>query len=345
MKSFLFFVIGLLTLTWDFDGKYAQAEQPNADCASLPSVVFKTEFQDLPIELAEHCFLEDDAFAHSYLQSLYLAHLTNVSESNRTTLMRPDGNHSPESYLKALLIRMLTTDSRPAYSDHFYWQEYLRKAVEGDVRYAKILAVYRNVVSRSSNELEVELPEDMGKAHREAIEYFADGCTQVRFSPERNDEFLAKYWQTPEYPQMLANHVANNCGYAIDFAERNALKPQVVGEFFITMPRLVFERSRGLEDSMATLKGMTAKEASDDLVPEVDHWLNKYKGELTESPLDWCDQYVPGKKNLCYRVAFRDHFTCMSSLSMPSPYDVRHSSEYELCRAGEIAKFKDALLD
>lgn len=345
VKSLLYSAIWVLTLTSGFDGKYAQADQLNAGCATLPSIVFKAELQELTIALAERCYQEGDDFAHSYLQSLYLAHITNISEDNQGALMGPDGAHSPESYLKALLIRMLSTNSRPAYGDHFYRQEYLRKAVEGEVRFAKILAVYRSLANRSTNELKVELPEDMEKAHREAIEYFGDGCTQIRFSVERNDEFLGKYWQVPEYPQMLANHVKENCGYAIDFAERNDLKPQVVGEFFFTMSRLVFEQSHGLGDSRQELKKMTAKEASENPSPEVVHWLKKYKENGAESPLDWCDQYFPGKRNLCYRVAFMDHFTCMSALSMPSIYDVRHSAEYDLCRAGAIAKFKNALLD
>ncbi|MBO6772953.1 MULTISPECIES: hypothetical protein [unclassified Thalassospira] len=345
-KSFLYSVVWLLTLTLNVDVGPAQAEPQDVNCASLPSIVFKLELHQRTIELAEQCFHEGDAFAHSYLQSLYLAHLTDQSEEMFSALRGPDDADSPESYMKALLLRMLSSGSKPTYSEYFYRKEYLRKALEGDVHSAKIFANYQDLGSnRSKDEPKAQLPEDMGEAHREAIEYFGDGCTQIRFPQELNDEFLTKYWQAPEYPQMLANHIDDNCGYAIDFVERNALKPEIVGDFFITMPRLVFERSQGYEDSLADLYEMTAKDASDELVPEVSHWLQKYKEHTVESPIDWCDQYFPGKTNLCYRVAFRDHFICMSALSMPSSYDVRHSAEYDLCRAGEIAKFKDSLLN
>lgn len=345
-KYFLYCVVWVTALISTSDLKYAQAEQQNDDCTSLPLIVFKGELHQSTIDLAEYCFQEGDAFAHSYLQSLYLAHLTDLSDEIKRALTEPDDDHSPESYFKALLIRILSSRSKPAYSNYFYRNEYLRKALEGNVRFAKIFAAYQNLAkNRSTEKPEVQLPEDMGKAHWEAIEYFGDGCAQIRFSQDFNDEFLAKYWQTPEYPQMVAKHVADNCHYAIDFSERNALKPQVVGDFFITMPRLVFEQSRGHEDGLAELYDMTAKDASDELVPDVSYWLKKYKENTTESPLDWCDRYFPGKSNLCYRVAFKDDFVCMSVLSMPSSYDVRYSAEYDLCRAGEIAKFKGALFD
>ena len=345
VKSLLSLIVWGLALTWLGDGKYAHAGEQDADCTSLPSLVFKTDSDDLPIALTKRCYQEGDSFAHSYLQSLYLAHLTDVSKETAKALMGPDDEHSPESYLKALMIRMLTTASRPAYSDHFYRREYLGKAIEGGVRAAKLLAAYQSLAKGSRGESQVTLPEDMGKAQREAIEYFADGCIQVRFSAERNDEFLEKYWTAPEYPQMVANHVADNCGYAIDFAERNTLDPQGVGEFFITMARLIYEQSRGFGDIREDLLKMTAEQASQAPTPEVLHWLNKYKEHAEESPLDWCDQYLPDKSNLCYRVAFKDHFNCMSVLSMPASYDVRHSAEYDLCRVGEIAKFREALLN
>jgi len=345
MKLLLSLAFWALALTWVGDEKYAQAGEQDADCASLPSLVFKTDSDDLPIALAKRCYQGGDAFAHSYVQSLYLAHLTDVSEDTEKALMGPDDEHSPESYLKALMIRMLTTASRPAYSDHFYRQEYLGKAVEGGIRAAKLFTVYQSLAKGSTSDPQVEFPDDMGMAQREAIQYFGDGCVQIGFSDARNDEFLAKYWTTPEYPQMIANHVAGNCGYAIDFAQRNSLDPQLVGEFFVTMARFVYEQSRGLGDSMADIRRMTAEQAAQAPPPEVLRWMKNYKEHAKESPLDWCDQYLPDKSNLCYRVAFKDHFNCMSVLSMPASYDVRHSAEYDLCRVGEIAKFRDALLN
>ncbi|PKR57579.1 hypothetical protein [Thalassospira lohafexi] len=331
------------------------ANQTNAACEELRGLIFQSPINEEAVAIAEECYEQGDALAHSYLQSLFLATYREFPNIPILELGTPDSESSPESNFKAYRILTDVLQEKGTSDD----QErraisYARWSIEHGAVYPSLFVIYNAILNGNQNAKRVTSSIDsLSKADRSAVnqllKHWNSTCyypPEMRPDPAELD--VSHYWQSPEFVQTLYLLQTNACQHVDTFLEKNNLRPRELAEFFETILTDTKHKIEGSTRSLETKTDDISLLETSILPKDVENWVVQYKSYVPENALNWCDQNHSQELNLCYRTAFSSDLECMRDLSVAGYIKkIRQSGEYDECRAirWEVAKYRLSVIE